>query len=142
MPDPTSPLAPPPGEPPGGSPVVPKSPIGGPGGPGGSPMLSPGGGAGLKADATAKIKAASEALLVASLSFEHGSKEQNALLEAVRSLKIFGKQTGANMVPAGIAAMAQASKQGPPSAAPPPGMMSSTPPPPIPGGAEPMGAAS
>lgn len=110
---------------------MPKSPMGGPGGPGGSPMLSPGGGAGNKAAATQQVKAVIPALLVASMAFEAGSKEQQALLRAISSLNpIFGKAEGSNMVPAGLATMAQAAKQGPLSAAPPPGLTSNNSPPP------------
>lgn len=128
----------------GGSPSMPKSPVGGPSGPGGSPMLSPGGGAGNKAAATQQVKAVIPALLMASMAFESGSKEQQALLRAIQSLNpIFGKAEGSNMVPAALATMAQASKQGPLSAAPPPGLVSNnTPPPSFAGGAEPPGAAA
>src|ERR1700679_4139635 len=100
-------------------PGLPKSPMGGPGGPGPSPMMSPGGGAGNKAAATQQVKAVIPALLVASMAFEAGSKEQQALLRAISSLNpMFGKAEGANMVPAGLATMAQAAKQGPLSAPP------------------------
>lgn len=89
-------------------------------------MLSPGGGAGNKAAATQQVKAVIPALLVASMAFDAGSKEQQALLRAISSLNpIFGKAEGSNMVPAGLATMAQASKQGPLSAAPPPGLVAS-----------------
>lgn len=149
MADPSAPLAPPPEAPGGGgmgggSPSMPKSPVGGPSGPGGSPMLSPGGGAGNKAAATQQVKAVIPALLMASMAFESGSKEQQALLRAIQSLNpIFGKAEGSNMVPAALATMAQASKQGPLSAAPPPGLVSNnTPPPSFAGGAEPPGAAA
>src|SRR5579864_856413 len=136
MADPASPLAPPPEAP--GGPAVPKSPVGGPSGPGGSPMLSPGGGAGNKAAATQQVKAVIPALLMASMAFEAGSKEQQALLRAISSLNpIFGKAEGSNMVPAALATMAQASKQGPLSAAPPPGLSANpTPPPSFAPGAE------
>ena len=142
MADPSSPLAPPP-DAPGGAPM-PKAPIGGPSGPGGSPMLSPGGGAGNKAAATQQVKAVIPALLMASMAFESGSKEQQSLLRAIQSLNpIFGKAEGSNMVPAALATMAQASKQGPLSAAPPPGLVSNnTPPPSFAGGAPAEGAAA
>jgi hypothetical protein len=94
-------------------------------------MLSPGGGAGNKAAATQQVKAVIPALLVASMAFEAGSKEQQALLRAIQSLNpMFGKAEGANMVPAGLATMAQAAKQGPMSAAPPPGLTPNPAPPP------------
>jgi len=94
-------------------------------------MLSPGGGAGNKAAAVQSVKAVMPMLLKASMAFEAGSKEQQALLRAMSSLNpIFGKAEGANMVPAGLAQMAMASKQGPLSAAPPPGIVSNNSPPP------------
>ena len=104
----------------------------------------PGGGAGNKAAATQQVKAVIPALLMASMAFESGSKEQQSLLRAIQSLNpIFGKAEGSNMVPAALATMAQASKQGPLSAAPPPGLVSNnTPPPSFAGGAEPPGAAA
>ena len=125
------PVGGPPGGP-GGAPMLPKSPVGGPGGPGASPMLSPGGGAGNKAAAMQAVKPAIDILLKAAMSFDGGSKEQQALLRAVSSLNpIFGKAEGQNMVPAGLAAMAQASKGGGPmSAGPPPGLVPSSSPPP------------
>jgi hypothetical protein len=105
-------------------------------------MLSPGGGAGNKAAAIQSVKAVMPAILMASMAFEAGSKEQQAILRAVSALNpIFGKAEGANMVPAGLATMAQAAKQGPLSAAPPPGLTSNPSPPPGMGaGPEPAGA--
>ena len=78
------------------------------------------------------MKPAIEILLKAAMAFDGGSKEQQALLRAVQSLNpMFGKAEGQNMVPAGLTAMAQASKQGGPiSAAPPPGLAPSGSPPP------------
>ena len=102
-------------------------------------MLSPGGGAGNKAAAVQSIKSLMPGLLHASMAFEAGSKEQQAVLRAVSALNpIFGKAEGSNMVPAGLAAMAMQSKQGPLSAAPPPGLANNptAPPPggvPVPG---------
>ena len=94
-------------------------------------MMSPGGGAGNKAAAIQQIKAVLPTLLLASMAFESGGKEQQAVLRAVSALNpIFGKAEGTNMVPAGLATMAQASKQGPLSAAPPPGLAPDTKPPP------------
>jgi hypothetical protein len=94
-------------------------------------MLSPGGGAGNKAAAVQQVKAATPALLIAMMAFEPGSKEFQALNRALSALgPVFGKAEGSNMVPAGIAAMAQASKKGPLSAAPPPGLQSNSAPPP------------
>ena len=101
-------------------------------------MLSPGGGAGNKAAAVQQIKTVMPALLLASMAFEAGSKEQQAVLRAISSLNpIFGKAEGTNMVPAGLASLAEASKQGPLSAAPPPGIKPTNTPPP---GMEPPGA--
>jgi len=117
------PIPPPDGGADAGVGATPKSPIGGPAGPGGSPMMSPGGGAGNRAAATQQIKAVMPALLMSAMAFESGSKEQQAILRAISSLNpIFGKAEGQNMVPAGIQAMAQASKAGgPPTTSPPPG---------------------
>ena len=129
MDQPSSPLAPPPEAP--GAAAMPKSPMGGPQGPGGSPMMSPGGGAGNKAAAVQSVKAVMTILLKASMAFEAGSKEQQALLRAMSSLNpIFGKAEGSNMVPAGLAQMAMLAKQGPMSSAPPPGLISNNAPPP------------
>jgi hypothetical protein len=97
-------------------------------------MMSPGGGAGNKAASIQKIKVATSALLVASMSFETGSKEQQAILRAISSLNpLFGKAEGTDMVPAGIAAMARDASQGPPKAAPPPGAAPPPEPPASPG---------
>lgn len=94
-------------------------------------MLSPGGGEGNKAAAVQSIKALMPGILKASMAFEAGSKEQQAILRAVAALNpIFGKAEGANMVPAGLAAMAMQAKQGPMSSAPPPGLVSNNTPPP------------
>jgi hypothetical protein len=93
--------------------------------------MSPGGGAGNKAAAVQQVKAVLPSLLLASMAFEAGSKEQQSILRAVQSLNpIFGKAEGQNMVPAGLATMAQAAKQGPLSAAPPPGLAPNSSPPP------------
>lgn len=93
-------------------------------------MMSPGGGAGNKAAATQQVKAVIPALLIASMAFDAGSKEQQVLLRAISSLNpIFGKAEGSNMVPAGLATMAQAASKGPLSAAPPPGISPSPKPP-------------
>ena len=105
-------------------------------------MMSPGGGAGNKAAAVQTIKALMPGILKASMAFESGSKEQQAILRAVAALNpIFGKAEGANMVPAGLAAMAMSAKQGPMSSAPPPGLVSNNAPPPG-MGAPPEGAAA
>jgi hypothetical protein len=130
MDQPSAPLSPPP-DAPGTGGALPKSPAGGPQGPGGSPMMSPGAGAGNKAAAVQSVKAVMPMLLKASMAFEAGSKEQQALLRSISSLNpIFGKAEGTNMVPAGLAQMAMAAKQGPMSSAPPPGLISNNAPPP------------
>ena len=126
-----SPPMPPVGGPGGAPPQLPKSPVAGPGGPGASPMLSPGGGGGNKAAAVQIVKALLPGLLHASMAFEAGSKEQQALIRAVSALNpIFGKAEGANMVPAGLATLAQTARKGPLSAAPPPGLIPTDKPPP------------
>jgi hypothetical protein len=94
-------------------------------------MMSPGAGAGNKAAAVQSVKAVMPMLLKASMAFEAGSKEQQALLRAMSSLNpIFGKAEGANMVPAGLAQMAMANKGGAMQSAPPPGLISNNAPPP------------
>ena len=104
-------------------------------------MLSPGGGEGNKAAAVQTIKAVMPAILKASMAFEAGSKEQQSILRAISALNpIFGKAEGSNMVPAGLATMAMAAKQGPLSAAPPPGLVSNNSPPPGMGGPPEPGA--
>lgn len=86
-------------------------------------MLSPGAGAGNRAAATQQIKSVMPALLTAAMAFDAGSKEQQAILRAISSLNpIFGKAEGANMVPAGIATLANQAKAGMMSHSPPPGI--------------------
>ena len=103
--------------------TIPKSPLGGPGGPGASPMLSTGGGAGNRAAAMQSVKGLIPGLLKASMSFDSGSKEQQALLRAISALNpIFaGRGDVESMVPAGLAALAQQRGMGAATAAPPPG---------------------
>ena len=95
--------------PPGlGPPRLPGSPIGGPGGPGASPMVSPGNGAGLKAAATEQIKSCMRNIQVAGLSFDPGSKEFNAVMGALRTLNaIFGKPSDVDLDRSARARMAQ-----------------------------------
>jgi hypothetical protein len=103
-------------------------------------MLSPGAGAGSRAAAIQTIKTLIPGLLATSSAFEAGSKEQQAILRAVSALNpLFGRAEGANMVPAGLAALGQQARQGPPSAAPPPGMAAAGPGGPPPPPAAPMG---
>ena len=118
--DPSSPpggAGPPPGPPP-----MPKSPAGSPPtGPGSSPALSPGDGAGRKAAAIHTVKALLNPLLVASMAFEAGSKEQQALIRAVSALNpIFGKAEQTNMVPAAMQQMVMQGAKGPGGSQPPP----------------------
>jgi hypothetical protein len=101
---------------------MPLSPTGSPPtGPGGSPALSPGDGAGRRAAAIHKVKMLLPALLTASMSFEAGSKEQQALIRAVSALNpIFGKAEGENMSPAALQQMMRESIKGPAGSQPPP----------------------
>ena len=92
----------------GGPPRLPGSPIGGPGGPGPTPMVSPGAGGGVKAAATEQIKSCMRNIQVAGLNFDPGSKEFNAVMGALRTLNgIFGKPSDADLDPAARARMAQ-----------------------------------
>ena len=91
--------------------MLPKSPIGAPGGPGASPMVSPGNNAGSKAAAIAKIKACMQTIQVSALSFEPGTKEFNGTMGALRSLNaLFGKPSDADLVPAARRQIAEAPK--------------------------------
>jgi hypothetical protein len=76
------------------------------------------------------VKAALEPLLLASMAFEPGSKEQQALIRAVSALNpVFGKTAPGGMVPSALQSMAQANAKGPAAAAPPPGIAPSPTPP-------------
>ncbi|MBO0710755.1 MAG: hypothetical protein J2P47_05685, partial [Acetobacteraceae bacterium] len=109
----------------GGPPMMPGSPIGGPGGPGPSPMVSPGQGLGQKAAATQAIKTCMRNIQIAGLSFDPGSKEFNAVMGALRSLNgVFGKPTDVDTEPSARMRMAQ----------PPPGPLAGAPPAGIAGG--------
>jgi hypothetical protein len=120
-----------------GGPRLPGSPIGGAGGPGATPMLSPGAGAGKRAAAVAKVKQAAEIIREAGLGFDIGSKEFNAINGALRTLNpVFGKPSDQDLGPAARAQMAQPPPSplagmapagmvgggGGPPPAPPPGM--------------------
>ena len=100
-------------------------------------MVSPGQGAGAKAAAIAKIKAAAEQIRSVLNAFEIDSKESNALMGALRTLNpVFGKPQDTDLGPAARAQMAQpppsplagmappgmAGGGGGPPPAPPPGM--------------------
>ena len=87
---------------------LPGSPIGGPGGPGPTPMMSPGQGAGVKAAAIAQIKAAMRNIQLAALSFDPGTREYNGSMAALTKLNpIFGKASDTDLDPAARARMAQ-----------------------------------
>jgi hypothetical protein len=120
-----------------GPPRLPGSPVGGAGGPGPTPMLSPGAGGGVKAAAVAQIRSCMRNIQVAALSFDPGSKEFNGVMGALRSLNsVFGKPSDQDLDPAARARMAQpppsplagmapagmAGGGGGPPPAPPPGM--------------------
>lgn len=94
-------------------------------------MMSPGGGAGNQAAAVQKVKTAIDALVIALAAFPAGSKEMQAIMRSVSALQpLFGKATGQNMVPAGIAAMGRDAAAGkPPMMPPPPGAMGAPQPP-------------
>lgn len=95
-------------------------------------MLSPGGGAGNAAAATARIKGFIGPLLEAAMAFPAGSKEQQAIINSYRALTpVFGKADAGspNMVPAALQALATQGAKGPLSAAPPPGLATSPKPP-------------
>jgi hypothetical protein len=93
--------------------------------------MSPGDGAGRRSAAIQQVKAALEPLLLASMAFEPGSKEQQALIRAVSALNpVFGKTAPGGMVPSALQSMAQASAKGPMQGGPPPGIPPSPTPPP------------
>ena len=116
------PTQPPGGAAPPGPPPMPKSPAGSPPtGPGASPALSPGDGAGRKAAAVHQVKAVLPVILLASMAFEPGTKEQQALLRAASALNpIFGKAEGERMVPAAMQQMVMQGAKGPGGSQPPP----------------------
>jgi len=123
-----NPMKAPPGGPPpsGAKPVMPGNVAGGPSGPGGSPMLSAGAGAGNRQAAIHRIKMLIPELLVAQLAFDVGSKEQQAVGRAVSALNpLFGKGEPEGMLPAAMAEMRQRQMSGSPlGASPPPGLAS------------------
>ncbi len=71
---------------PGGGVGLPKSPIGGPSGPGGSPMVSPGTGAGMQARALASIKKIMDSLMALAKDFQPGTPQFNGIVGAIKSL--------------------------------------------------------
>ena len=103
--------------------------------------MSPGDGAGRRAAAVQSVKVMLEPLLVASMAFEPGSKEQQALIRAVQSLNpIFGKGQPAGMGASALQTMAQQNAKGPMSGSPPPGIPPSPTPPADMKGVAPEGA--
>lgn len=102
------------------SPAMPKNPAGGPTGPGGSPALSPGGGAGNIEAARAQVKMMLEGLYQLQGAFPVDSDEFGAVQDAIRSLRsTFKKSKGNELVPAAIQQLAQQSREGKPFAAAP-----------------------
>jgi len=132
--------------PPGGAPpVAPKPPGAGVGGPGASPMLSPGGGLGAQASAVEKIKKLHTAVVETINAFPTGSKEQQALLRVAQTLSLFSKEQPGG--PPGGVNPAVAAMNAPGGAPPPPmggGAMPPGGPPMPPGGGGPpeIGAAA
>jgi hypothetical protein len=124
---------------PGGGLMMPKSPIGGPGGPGASPMVSPGGGAGNLANAMTGVKTCHTSLTGYLSAFPAGSKEQQALFRALAALNTIVKDAPPETGEAAKRQMLQqgASTGGPLAGAPPPGVASA--PLPSPGAMAPPG---
>lgn len=117
----------------GAPPMMPKSPSGGPAGPGSSPALSPGGGKGNQGAAEAQVKAVLESLYHIQGSFPVDSKQYGSVLDAIRALRsTFGKSNQNDLVPAAIQEMAQQSKGGKPFAAAQPAGMQAPGKPPTP----------
>jgi len=112
-------------------PALPGNPMGGPGGPGASPITSPGGGAGNEAATDGLIAGVMQTLYKALQAYPLGSKKNQAVLNAIRALSAnFAKQETQALVPAAIQQMAMNTKPGGPMAnapmppiapAPPPG---------------------
>jgi hypothetical protein len=65
---------------------LPKSPIGGPSGPGSSPMVSPGTGAGMQAQAKQKVAKVIDQLLEIGATFSKDSGEWNSVSRAISAL--------------------------------------------------------
>jgi hypothetical protein len=116
--------------------AMPKSPFGGPSGPGTSPALSPGQGAGHEAAAIADIKACIPTLLKSLNAFKIGDKRRLALQQAVTRLESnFGQSQDEDLTPAAAQRIGAAAKPGGGLAGhnmPPPGILL--------GGPSPMGA--
>jgi hypothetical protein len=106
--------------PPGGG-VQLKSPVGGPSGPGGSPMVSPGTGAGNQAMAKKKIGEMMKTLLELGAVFEAGSAEFNGVARAIAALNSVAKGVTTPPAPKAPIAVPGTPPGGPPA---PPGMPS------------------
>jgi len=93
------PGAAPPGAPPGGAgpPGMMRSPIGGPSGPGASPMVSPGTGAGMQAQGKQRISKVIDQLLEIGAGFPKDGGEWNAISRAISALN--GVYTAAKKEP-------------------------------------------
>jgi hypothetical protein len=135
-----------PGGAPGGVPGalnLPKSPVGGAPGPGASPMLSPGDGAGMEAHVEDGIRAAIPNLLAMAGKLKAGTTKFNAVISAIKTLNgVFGKpsELGAANVPKPPMPIGNAPPMGVGGAPPgiPPGGMPPGAPTPNDGGAAPM----
>jgi hypothetical protein len=97
---------------PGGS-ALPKSPFGGPSGPGASPATSAGPGGGNEAAAIADIKSAIPMLTKSISAFPIGDKRRQSLLRAITALEAnFGKSDSDALMPAAVQRMGQAAQAG------------------------------
>jgi hypothetical protein len=105
-----------------------KSPIGGPSGPGGSPMVSPGTGAGMQAAAKKKISSIIDELLAAGASFNKPSEEWSAVAAAISQLNKVMKHSAPTEEKKQPLPVPPAPLGGPgaPGAAPPPGLPAPT----------------
>ena len=93
--------------------AMPKSPMGGPTGPGASPAMSPGAGAGAEAAAQADVKATIPILMKAANALPVGDKARQALLRAVMALEAhFGKSANEDLTPAAAQRIGAAAKPG------------------------------
>lgn len=96
-----------------GAPALPKSPMGGPSGPGATPALSPGAGAGAETAAIADIKGTIPVLTKSLNSFPIGDKRRQALMRAVTALEAhFGKSNTDDLTQASAHRMTSAAKTG------------------------------
>lgn len=133
MPIPPRPMTP--GQGPGAPPSrLPRSPVGGPNGPGGSPMLSPGGGAGSQAAAMAKIATVNEQIKEAMMAFDTNSKEFQSCMRAITALNsVAGTKKADDLAPASnMQSRTMGGRPAPLAGSPPPGIAAPAPfPPPM-----------